>query len=168
MLIYTGQTTGKKLKIIESLNMGICISSTYHRSPSRDFKRVPCFIDNGAFTCWQKGYPFQDDIFLDTIRKSYKHGIKIDFIVCPDIVTGGLKSLDYSVKWSKGKLETCQNLALAVQDGMESKHLNYDIISRFKVIFVGGSKIWKWKNAEKWIKFAHDNKKNVTSVESAR
>jgi len=159
MLIYTGQTTGTKLDRIESLKMGICISSTPHRNPSKDFRKVPCFLDNGAFTCWTKGYPFQEEIFFKTMADAYKHGIKLDFVVCPDIVTGGKRSLDFSLEYASGKLKTCSNLALAVQDGMEPRDLvkyHYDM---FKYIFVGGSREWKWKTAESWVKLAHERGK---------
>jgi len=156
--IYTGQTTGRKLEILKSLDLGICISSTPHRNPSKAFGEVDCFLDNGAFSCWMKGYPFQENIFLNTIKASYKCGIKLDFIVCPDVVTGGKLSLEFSYSWIENKLLTCMNLALAVQDGMEIDHLllNYDL-TRLTHIFVGGSTEWKWNTAADWVDFAHEN-----------
>jgi hypothetical protein len=126
--------------------------------PTKDFRGIPCALDNGAFTCWEKGYPFQGDLFLRTIAKAYACGIELDFIVCPDIVAGGTRSLRYSLDWAIGSLQTAPRLALAVQDGMGFQAVTDAIMGRnFTHIFVGGTIQWKWEKAEGWISLARAN-----------
>ena len=156
MKIYTGMTTGEKLDKIKSLDMGICISTSPTTKPTKQHGEVNCFLDNGAFPCFAKGYPFQADVFRDSLKASYRHGIKLDFIVCPDIVAGGLQSLDLSLKWAKGELLGTPNLALVVQDGMKLKDVSHiNPTTYFSYIFIGGSVNWKWETAEQWVEFAH-------------
>ena len=159
MKIYTGQTTGEKLEKIKELELGIMISSNPNTAPSKVFSEVPCALDNGAFVCYSKGYGFQSDVFLETLRKCYKLGISLDFIVCPDIICGGLDSLSFSIKWANGKLFGYPRLALVLQDGMGIKDIRHYHLTKFTHLFVGGSVEWKWKTAKDWIQFAHDNNK---------
>ena len=157
MKIYTGQTTGVKLEKILNLDMGVMISSNPNTMPGKDISKTYCALDNGAFSCFRKGYPFMEDVFLKTLSDSYKKNIKLDFIVCPDVVAGGMDSYYFSLKWAQEGLLTAPNLALAVQDGMMPNKLGN--LSRWKYIFVGGTKEWKWKTAKMWVDFAHDNGK---------
>ena len=159
MFIYTGNSAGKKLIKVEELGLGIMIASSPVLFPNKEIKKFPCALDNGAFQCYRRGFPFMPEIFYNILGKCYRYGITLDFIVCPDIVTGGVDSLKYSMKWAEGELETAQNLALAVQDGMEPFHIQKYMLDRFTHIFIGGSKEWKWSTAEKWVKFAHDKGK---------
>lgn len=136
--------------------MGICLSSHSTSKPIKGYGEVPCFLDNGAFACFTKGYPFQAEVFRSTIKESYKHGIKLDFIVCPDIIAGGKKSLDFSISWAKGELLGTPQLALVVQDGMTEKDIfHITPTNHFSHIFIGGTPDWKWKTAESWVKLAH-------------
>ena len=133
----------------------ICTSVAF--PATKNFKEVPCALDNGAFNCYRKGYPFQSDLFLENIKHCYSLGIKLDFITVPDIFCGGgLKSFEFSLKWSENELFSAPNLALVVQDGLEIKQIRYDI-DNFSHIFIGGSVEWKWKTAKGWVDFAHDN-----------
>jgi hypothetical protein len=91
-----------------------------------------------------------EKVFLDTLDASYKAGLKLDFIVTPDIVCGGMKSLDFSLAWADGRLSSCPNLALVVQDGMTVKDLDCSVMKRFSHLFVGGSVAWKWETAAEW------------------
>jgi hypothetical protein len=156
MKIYTGMS-GKgtdpekcRLAKIRKYGLGVMISSS-SRKPNKDIKEFSCALDNGAFACHRKGYPFMEKVFLDTLDTSYRVGIKLDFIVTPDIVCGGKKSLDFSLKWADGRLSTCPSLALVVQDGMVVKDLDHTIMNRFSHLFVGGSVAWKWETAHEWI-----------------
>ena len=158
MKIYTGQGAGKKFDEIVKHDLGVCISSTPNIMPHKELKKVPCFLDNGAFACHRKGYPFQEDVFFKVITKSYKLGIKLDFIVCPDLLMRGKDSLEYSIEWANGKLLSANNLALVVQDGIEPSHIDdWDIWDRFTHLFIGGSVDWKWRTAELWSDYAKEN-----------
>jgi len=162
MKIYTGMTGGDKHERVLKLRLGYMISSSPHRNPTKNLGETYCALDNGAFPAFAKGYPFQADVFRETIKKCYKHNIKLDFIVCPDIVQGGLASLQFSMKWAQSELLGTPNLALVVQDGMSTKDvaINYHL-KLFTYIFIGGSVEWKWETAETWTKFARDNNKKI-------
>jgi len=160
MQIYTGNTYGKKLDKLRQYEMGIVIASTAVDTfkPTKEYRDFPCAIDNGAFMCYQKGYPFMEGPFLNQLEYCYKIGIPLDFVVCPDIVCGGKKSLDFSLKWSE-RLIGIPNLALVIQDGMTETNLNSVDLSPFTYIFIGGSPEWKWENAESWVSYAHSKGK---------
>ncbi|MBV60946.1 MAG: hypothetical protein CMH65_06555 [Nevskiales bacterium] len=130
------------------------IASSAGWKPKKEYKRVPCALDNGAFQCWRRGFPFMADVFRETLAESYRVGLTLDFIVCPDIVSGGKDSLSYSMKWANGELETAKNLALAVQDGMTVQDVR-PYLHRFAWLFVGGTLDWKWQTAKQWIDLAH-------------
>jgi len=151
MKIYTGTCGGntKLLDKIKSLDMGMCVSSEVQKF----YNEVPIFIDNGAFEAWRRGMPWSKLRFYDLLERCWKNGINADFIVCPDIVAGGLKSLEHSMKWADN-LQPAR-LALAVQDGMTISNVDRNDLSQFTHIFVGGSVEWKWKTAEEWVKYAH-------------
>ena len=100
-----------------------------------------------------------EKVFLDTLEASYTAGLKLDFIVCPDIVAGGEESLGFSVKWATGRLLGTPRLALVVQDGMTEQMVDAYVLSLFTHIFIGGTVEWKWKTADSWVKFAHKNNK---------
>jgi len=161
MKIYTGITKDEvKLAKIKEMNLGIMISSCYDLSlPTKVFP-TNYALDNGAFSCYTKGYPFQRDLFMSTINKCYKKNIILDFIVCPDIVCGGKKSLSFSASWAEKEMLGTPNLALVVQDGMETIDV-LPCLSPFSYIFLGGSVEWKWKNAKKWVSFAKEHNKKV-------
>ena len=160
MRIYTGNSNGKKLDQVKRLDMGVMIASTTSNYTDKVFREVPCALDNGAFQCWKRGYPFMEEYFLKTLDKCYTLGISLDFIVCPDKVAGGLKSLDYSMKWATGRLATCGRLALVVQDGMKPTHLSCKTYQDpFTHIFIGGMPEWKWATAPEWVQFAHQHNK---------
>ena len=162
MLIYTGNSDGKKLEKVVELDLGIMISSSANKAPSKSYNRVPCALDNGAFSCWQRGFPFMENVFLDTLQKAHKNGLRLGFIVCPDIVAGGLRSLKFSLKWLE-RFESASNMAIAVQDGMSPRDLDkIDLLGSYpniSFLFVGGTVDWKWETAESWINYAHDNGK---------
>jgi len=144
---------------MKSLELGIMIPTcrgNFH--PTKEYKSFQCALDNGGFGFAKQGYPFQKQLFLDNIERCYKLGIKLDFIVCPDIIFGGMKSLEYSLMWADGELFSAPRVAVVVQDGMSPKRIMHDIDS-FTHIFIGGSVDWKWRTAKEWVDFAHDNDK---------
>ena len=157
MLIYTGGTGDpKKEEMLQKYDLGIMISSTPSIKSPRTYSKFKCALDNGAFACHRRGFPFQEDVFFKTISAAYKNGITLDFIVCPDIVCGGMESLEFSFWWARNKLRGTRNLALAVQDGMSTRLIEKDMSSLedFSHIFIGGSKEWKWETAKSWKDFA--------------
>ena len=76
-----------------------------------------------------------------------------DFLVVPDLVAGGMDSLEFSLSWVK-ELQGVAPLYLAVQDGMGA----YSVaphIAQFDGVFIGGTLKWKMRTGEEWVAFAH-------------
>jgi len=161
MKIYTGAAAGDKLDKLVSSKMGIMISPSPNFEPRKDFSRTFCALDNGAFQAWRRGFPFMERYFWETLDKCYELGLKLDFIVIPDIVAGGKQSLDFSVKFRDDKLSTTANLALAVQDGISPKDLDTYCLHGVSHIFVGGTDRWKWKTAKDWSDYAKKNDRKI-------
>lgn len=158
MRIYTSSCGGKKLETLKECGMGVLIPSSPTRPPSVGLADVTCALDNGAFSCWQKGYPFMERFFMSTLETCYRLSIPLEFIVCPDLVAKGMESLRFSIRWATERLCGCPCLALAVQDGMTPNLVHKSTSDiHFKYIFVGGTLEWKWDTAKEWVAFAHDN-----------
>jgi hypothetical protein len=151
MNVYLGQTRSHLL--IESLNSsehGFCEMTSRGEFPPR---RFPWAYDNGAFKDWMNNKPFKRDKFLDEIAEIKQFAPRPDFIVLPDIVGGGERSLDFSFEWIPHLLRVAP-LYLAVQDGMDSRHIE-EISDYIDGVLVGGTLSWKLQTAEIWVKRAH-------------
>ena len=123
-------------------------------------------IDNGAWPAFMAGKDFQAVPFQRLIEKC---GETADFVIAPDIVAGGKKSLDLSVEWIP-KLPFRQVL-LAVQDGMTVDEISGVLVSYPNVgIFLGGSTEWKLATIYEWGKLAerYDRWYHVGRVNTAR
>jgi hypothetical protein len=79
-------------------------------------------------------------------------GIVPDFVVVPDIVAGGLASLEWSAFW-RSTVPTEFAAYLAVQDGMTEADVAPEL-HRYHGIFVGGSLAWKLATGAAWAKLA--------------
>jgi hypothetical protein len=102
--------------------------------------------DNGAWSDFQAGRDFDEDAyekFLDWLP------VTPDWLVLPDVVAGGLRSLDLSVRY----LNRCAALAplvlLAVQDGIEPADVA-PLVGPGVGIFLGGSTEWKLARMADW------------------
>jgi len=111
-------------------------------------------IDNGAWSAYQRGLPFDEKAFMRTLKWSAKQDIKPDWIVVPDIVAGGIKSLKYSLGWID-RVRPYGPLLLAVQDGMKPEHIERYIGSELG-IFLGGTTKWKLKTMMEWGELCHN------------
>jgi len=151
MKIYTGSPGGSKDKMDNMLkrDIGIMISSETNKS----YKKFSCALDNGAFECFRRGFPFSEYRFMSMVEKSWNAGLSLDFIVCPDIVAGGMRSFDFSINWVEKLIPA--KIALAVQDGMDFSIMHSYISDKFSHIFVGGTIKWKWETAKIWVELAH-------------
>ena len=110
-------------------------------------------IDNGAWGCHQQGISFRDKPFMSLVEK---FGDCADFVVIPDIVAGGMRSLDFSMSWYS-RLAYLPRLLLPVQDGKDGVP-NMDVVTVSKVlrespnlgIFLGGSTEFKLATMYDW------------------
>ena len=103
-------------------------------------------LDNGAWVDFQAQRPFDADAFERLIDRL---GARADWIVLPDIVAGGLASLEMSLRWSNRCLSACPMVLLAVQDGMGESDVA-PFVGPSVGIFLGGSTEWKISNMARW------------------
>lgn len=102
-------------------------------------------LDNGAWTAFQRGEQFDAGAFQRAVDLL---GVGSDFIVVPDIVAGGLWSLDFSMSWLD-RLRGVAPLLLAVQDGISPDDVR-NLIGRDLGVFVGGTTDWKLMTMQAW------------------
>jgi hypothetical protein len=114
---------------------------------ARDPRGLPYFLDNGAFVAWKRKKPWNERRFMSLLRKYPIY----DFVVAPDIVCGGRKSLMRSLEYV-GRIPG--PLYLAVQNGMNTEMV-MKYIDQFDGLFVGGSIPWKFSTARIWADMAH-------------
>lgn len=106
---------------------------------------MPYSLDNGAWWAFANKQPFDEQAFL---RAYDLLADGADFVVLPDIVAGGMRSLDFSLGWRERLPRVCPQL-LAVQDGMEPEDIA-PLVGRELGIFVGGSTEWKLARLADW------------------
>jgi len=109
-------------------------------------------IDNGAWTSFTKGQPFDFKAFEKVVSLL---GDDADFIVLPDIVEGGLWSLQMSLEWIPRLQGVGERRLLAVQDGMTPAHVA-PYLGPDLGIAVGGSDEWKLSSLAVWGQLARD------------
>jgi hypothetical protein len=120
-------------------------------------------LDNGAWHAHQQHQVFDELAFGKLVDK---YGAKADWIVLPDIVGGGLRSLEFSLSWLN-RLSGLQ-LLIAVQDGMIKSDIASLLNDRIG-IFLGGSTEWKLRTGISWGKIAKGRcRYHIARVNSAR
>lgn len=103
-------------------------------------------LDNGAWTAYSQGQPFDERAFCLALDKM---GPGADWTVLPDIVAGGLASLDMSLRWMRRVLDASPRAMIAVQDGMQPNDVRPFLGDRVG-LFVGGSTDWKIGTMQDW------------------
>lgn len=163
MKAYVGQTRAAVLvRELEAAGLGEC--TTRGQLPNR---RGPWFYDNGAFEDWRKGEPFDYLQFSRDMRAirlwQDSEGIPLhrprggqrltspDFIVLPDLVAQGARSLEFSAEHMEDCRPTGAPLYVAVQDGMTADQVTR-FVRRWHLdgLFVGGSLPWKLETGGAW------------------
>jgi hypothetical protein len=143
-MMYASRTgTRRNLHAMREAGWGLLISRA-GRWRTEGFDRY--VLDNGAWSDFQTGNPFDGEAFERLIDLL---GARADWIVLPDIVGGGLKSLELSVRWSNRCLSACSMAMLPVQDGMTESDVS-PFVGLNVGIFLGGSTAWKISNMERW------------------
>jgi hypothetical protein len=141
MICYASQTgTKRNLKALREAGWRILLSAAGRLKPF-DFSYA---LDNGAWHAFQQNKPFDVGAFETAVDRV---GSRADWIVCPDIVAGGLRSLEFSAGWLP-QLKQFKVL-LAVQDGMHPRDV-VPFLGPNVGIFLGGSTPWKLQTMEAW------------------
>lgn len=149
MMCYASRTgTRRNLAVLRRHGWGLLVSRA-GAWRTEGFENY--VLDNGAWADFQAGRSFDADAFERLIDQL---GNGARWIVLPDIVAGGLASLELSLRWLNRCLSTCPLALLAVQDGMTEQDVA-PYVGRSVGIFLGGSTAWKISNMERWGAFCH-------------
>ena len=115
----------------------------------KDVRRTGDFgyaLDNGAWSAFQQKAPFDAPAFERALGLV---GSGADWVVAPDIVAGGARSLELSMQWMDRCLSACSRVLIAVQDGIDAKDVSGLLGDRVG-LFVGGSSEWKERTVASW------------------
>lgn len=149
MKLYTAGSTRANREACIRLGVGLLIVDHW-----RDPTAYPYFaIDNGCYSAWSRGIPWDAAPFIKNLTKCREFGLKPDFAVIPDIVAGGQASAERSADWMRVLRREYPDVPLyfAVQDGMTE----HDVPDGIAGIFVGGSTEYKLATMNAWAKVAH-------------
>tara|TARA_R110000824_G_scaffold43107_1_gene126499 strand:+ start:366 stop:983 length:618 start_codon:yes stop_codon:yes gene_type:complete len=102
-------------------------------------------LDNGAWSCHMRKVPFDQGAFEKALERL---GDGADWIVLPDIVAGGLESLDFSLSWVD-QVKPLAPILLPVQDGMGVDDVA-NLVGPDMGIFLGGTTDWKLSTMRVW------------------
>jgi hypothetical protein len=108
-------------------------------------------FDNGAFGAWLQARPFPAARFQTRLDMA----LQLDapaLAVLPDIVAGGLTSLEFSLGWLE-KVPASWPWYLAIQDGMQPADLD-GMLDPLAGLFLGGTTRFK-SQAAIWADYAH-------------
>jgi hypothetical protein len=148
MFAYASRTgTRRNLEALRKAGWGIMVSA---KGVLRTEGFAHYSLDNGAWWAFANKQPFDEAAFL----KAYVLASSADFVVLPDIVAGGLRSLDFSLAWRDRLDRVCPQL-LAVQDGMEAGDVS-QFVGPELGIFVGGTTDWKEQTMAAWGRLARE------------
>ena len=141
MRCYASATrTRRNLAALMRHGWGLCVSSS-----AIDGYRPgwPYMLDNGAWTAFQQGTPWDEVAFVAAVER---YGAGADFVVAPDVVGGGMASLDLSASWLPWLLPRCRRIVIGVQEGMAPADVAPLRHCRVGVGIGGATR--KWKEAQ--------------------
>jgi len=152
MILYASQTHGERnLNALQKNGFSLLVTPDTWRGKLpkwSDGSLAPFALDNGAFGCFQRDESFNWSNFEQMVDFL---GDFAEWVIAPDIVAGGLKSLQMSIAWRKN-WNRCPVL-IAVQDGMTADHVR-PFLGKNTGIAVGGSTDFKIKTLPIWAKLA--------------
>jgi hypothetical protein len=118
------------------------------------------FFDNGAYGDHLRTQPFDGARWYRDLRRiayalEFRRLTAPDFIVVPDIVGDGQRSLARSLEEARWVPPELTVRYLVVQEGM-SEDAVAAALPQFEGIFVGGAEMsWKLSTAPGWVRLAH-------------
>lgn len=107
---------------------------------------MPYALDNDAFSAFSNQTPWDEAAWFQMITQLKSCAHQPLWCLCPDVVADKQATLQLWEKYCSTIERVGFLPAFAVQDGMIPK----DVPSKTKVIFVGGSTSWKWRNIRLW------------------
>lgn len=150
MIPYASHTNGKQnLDKLRQYGWRLLRTPFTSGSKSHGFKYA---LDNGAWRAFQQEIPFDEDAFIKMLEE---HHHDADWIASPDIVCGGMESLECSLAWIPRLEKYGRRILIPVQDDMTDEHIGPLVGDRVG-IFVGGSTEFKERSLPMWGKVAHE------------
>lgn len=163
MIVYASRTgTARNLAAFRLAGWRVLVSATGVLRT----EGFPYAIDNGAWTSFCAGRPFDDAAFVRVVELL---GSDADWVVAPDVVGGGADSLALSTRWLPWLLARTARVLVPVQNGMDAGDVVHLIGPRVG-IFVGGDDLaprppikprpvptWKERTAAYWARLARAN-----------
>lgn len=173
--LYIGSPTGKKVAKVYKNNWSTMETRHMMRVKQKDAMFHGFGFDNGGYADFVNGQSFDEEDFLSKLRQLVKDRKYPDILVVPDIISGGLDSLKFSIDFMPKLDEFDFPKYLVVQNGMTPEDVepyldknNNDKQICFDALFVGGTPVfkgfgkkqtkeveWKLKTMESWVKLAH-------------
>jgi hypothetical protein len=148
VICYASHTHNKRnLAALRTAGWGLMISRA---RPDGKPEGMRYALDNGAWTDFRNGTDFDDDAFRRLVDRL---GGAADFVISPDIVAGGQRSLRLSLVWLAPLLVRTKLVLVPVQDGMGPADLVDVVIPNRVGIFLGGSTDWKLATMRQWGEF---------------
>lgn len=159
MIVYVGAGSGHFRNLVIAAGHGQMVSPQV--GAFRDIMLGRWAFDNGAYTDWLHGQPFDNELYLTRLEhiSLFPDERMPDWCVVPDIVADPT-SLSYSLRWRQALHKADRRLRwyLAIQDFMTLDDVLHALcLEPFDGLFIGGSTAWKWETAEKWISFGHEH-----------
>ncbi len=157
MMCYASRTgTRRNLDALGNAGWGLLVSRAgawrtegWTCSQTGERQKFRIVGDNGGWSDHQKGSDFDEDAFERFLTWISSQPIVPDWLVLPDIVAGGLTSLELSLRWLNRCLSVCPLVLIAVQDGMKEADIA-PFVGRSVGVFLGGSTAWKISRMAAW------------------
>lgn len=137
MQAYAAATTTKRnLEVLDAYGWRILYSA-----PRMDLFRPGrrYALDNGAWGVHKAGTRFDHGVFRSAVER---YGADADFVIAPDIVGGGRRSLRMSEEALPWLLDHCPRVLIAVQDRLTPADL-VGLVGPRVGIAIGGTTEWK-------------------------
>jgi len=176
-MYYASRTgTRRNLDAIGNAGWGLLVSragvwrtEAWTCSRTGERRKFKIVGDNGAWADHMAGREFDEDQFDRFLDWVSSQPIIPTWLVLPDIVAGGIRSLELSVRWSNRCLAVCPLVLLAVQDGMNEQDVA-PLVGPKVGVFLGGSTQWKISNMARWGEFCrlHDLHYHAARVNTAK
>ena len=157
MQIYVGST--RKLSFVKELEKRWIGRVNHPESRFAPYDGEKWIADNGAYSLWLQGKPFDEDRYLTYLEKLELFFPKPQFAVLPDIVAKGTRSLDYSMHWLTSDRLPSWRWYLALQDGMTPSDID-PVMNFIDGLFIGGTLGFK-ALAKEWVELGNKYNKPV-------
>lgn len=152
MVVYIGQTSDSRfVQDIEAFGWGRIWSTARAQRCQPD---EPTAIDNGAYSAWRSGRPWDGGKFLARLERIQADELVPDWVVIPDAVGEAVASVKRSWKWV-GRLPDGWPRYFAVQDGVRIEAVEA-FVPHVDGIFLGGLPEFQHRTAGGWVRFAHE------------